>query len=120
AKDEAVHEQTEIDGFEAAKKSCRLAGVAELGEFDVGHDFRATPITREEKDGEHTRKALIPPKPVACDPLRRDEPGNEQRSIGGECGRDHRGACKPPGNVAARDEELSGVAARALAIIDAD
>jgi len=120
AENETIHQETEVDGFEATKESGWFAGVTELGEFDVGHDFRATPITREEKYGEHAGEALIPPKPISGDALRGDETRNEERRIGGEGGGDHRSAGKPPGDVAARDEKLRGVTAGAAAVIDAD
>src|SRR5260221_6195092 len=119
AENEAVHEKAEVDGFEAAEESRVFAGVTELGEFDVGHDLRAAPITREEKDGEHAGEALIPPQPVTGDALRRDKTGDEKRRVGGKGGGDHGGAGKPPRDVAAGDEKFGGGTAGAAAAIDA-
>ena len=120
AEDEAVHEQAEVDGFEAAEEGSGLAGVAKLGELDVGHYFGATPIAREEKDREHAGEALVPPEPVAGDALRGDEASDEKRRVGSECGGDHGRSGEPPGNIAAGDEEFGGVAGSAAAVVDAD
>src|SRR5438477_9398897 len=43
AENEAVHQQTDVDGAEAAQKSCRLARVATLGELYVSQQSRASP-----------------------------------------------------------------------------
>src|SRR5208282_2246415 len=58
AENEAVHEGAEIDGAETAEEGGGLALVAKLDEFDVGEDFGAAPVAREEKDGHHAAKAL--------------------------------------------------------------
>ncbi len=120
AEDEAVHEEPEIDGFETAEESGWLAGVTELGEFDVGHDFGAAPVTSEEKDGQHAGEALIPPKPISGDALRGDEAGDEERRVGGERRGDHGSTGEPPGDITAGDEELRGITAGAAAVIDAN
>lgn len=120
ADDETVHQKPEINGFESAEECRRLAGVAKLCQFDVGHDFGTTPIASEEKDSEHPGEALVPPEPVAGDALRGDQASDEQGSIRSKSGGDHGSAGEPPRNIAAGDEKLGCIAARTAAIVDAD
>jgi len=120
AEDEAVHEGAEVDGAKAAEEGGGFALVAELDELDVGEDFGAAPVAREEEDGHHAAEALRPPEPVAGDAVAGDEAGDEERSVGGEGGGDHGSAGEPPGDVAAGDEELFGAAGGAAAVVEAD
>ena len=120
AENEAVHERAEIDGAEAAEEGGGFALIAELDEFDVGKNFGAAPVAREEKDGHHAAEALRPPEPVAGDAVARDESGDEQRSVGGESGGDHGGAREPPGNVAAGDEKFFGTAGGPAPVVKRD
>jgi hypothetical protein len=53
--DDDVGDQAEVGGAEAAEKRGGFAGVAQLGQLDVGHNLGAAPETSEEKDGEHAR-----------------------------------------------------------------
>jgi len=41
--DDAIHQHAQIDGAEAAQEGGRFAGVAQLGELDIGGDARAPP-----------------------------------------------------------------------------
>jgi len=120
AEDEAVHEGAEVDGAEAAEEGGGFALVAELDEFDVGEDFGAAPVAREEEDGHHAAETLRPPEPVSGDTVAGDEASDEERRVGGESGGDHGSAGEPPGNVAAGDEEFFGAAGRAAAVVEAD
>ena len=124
ASDPAEHEQVdgngEVERAEAAQHRGRLAAISDLGELDIRHDPRAPPEPREEEDGEHPAHQEVPPEPVACDAVRNDEPGHDQRRIGGKGRRYHRGAGEPPRNVAAREEVLSEALAAALREVEAD
>src|SRR4029077_9649158 len=82
--DEAVHESAEGDGAKATEEGSGFALVAELDEFDVGEDFGAAPVAREEEDGHHAAEALRPPEPVAGDAVAGDEAGDEERRVGCE------------------------------------
>jgi hypothetical protein len=118
--DEAVHEGAKVDCAETAEEGGGFALVAELDEFDVGEDFGAAPVAREEKDGHHAAKTLGPPEPVARDTVARDEAGDEKWRVGGKSSGDHGSASQPPGNVAAGDEKFLSAAGRAAAVIEAD
>ena len=120
AEDETVHQRAEIDGAEAAEKGGGFALIAELDEFDVGKNFGAAPVAREEKDGHHAAKALRPPEPVAGDAVARDESGDEQRSVGSESGGDHGSTGEPPGNVSAGDEKFFGTAGGPAPVVKRD
>jgi hypothetical protein len=120
AEDEAVHEGAEVDGAEAAEEGGGFALVAELDKFDVGENFCAAPVAREEEDGHHAAEALRPPEPVAGDAVAGDEAGDEERRVGGECGGDHGSAGEPPGNVAAGDEKFLGTAGGTAAVVERD
>ena len=120
AEDEAVHEQTEIDGFKSAEEGGGLAGIANLDEFDVGENFGTAPVAREEENGGHAGEAQAPPDPVAGDTLGGDESADEEGRVGGEGGGHHRGAGKPPGDIAAGDEKVFSGTAGFAAVVDAD
>src|SRR5438876_8156636 len=120
AEDETVHQQSEVEGLEAAQKSGGLAAVANLGQLDVGKNLGAAPVAGKEKDGEHAAEAHAPPDPVAGDSLGGDDAGDQQRSISRESRGHHRGTGQPPGDVAARDEKIFGVAGGAPAVIKTD
>ena len=120
AEDEAVHEGAEVDGAETAEEGRGFALVAELDEFDVGEDFGAAPVAREEEDGHHPAEALRPPEPVARDAVAGDEAGDEEWRVGRESGSHHGCAGEPPGDVAAGDEKFFGAAGGTAAIVEAD
>ena len=120
AEDQAVHQQTEIDGAKSAQKRGGLSGVAHFGELHVGHQAGATPQAREEKDRHHSGRQKRPPDPVAGDSLGVDEAGDEQRRIGGESGGDHGSAGEPPGNGASGDKIIFGAFSGAAAEIEAE
>ena len=61
----------EIEGAEAAQEGGGFAGVADFGEFDVGHDAGAAPQAGVEEDGEHAARDEVPPQPVARDAAHR-------------------------------------------------
>ena len=56
AHDDGVDRQRKIKRAEAAKeRGGGLAGVAQLGEFDIGEHLRAAPQRREEENRQHAR-----------------------------------------------------------------
>src|SRR5207253_4477822 len=118
AEDETVHQQSQVEGLEATQESGRLAAVTDLGQLDVGKNLGAAPVASEKEDGEHAAEAHAPPDPVAGDPLGGDNAGDQQRSISRESRGHHGGAGQPPGDVAARDEKIFGVAGGAPAVIE--
>ena len=120
SEDDAVDGDAEVEGAEAAQEGGGFAGIADLGEFDVGHDAGAAPQAGVEEDGEHAAGDEIPPQPVARDAAHRHHAGDGQRSVGGEGGGHHRRAGQPPGDVAAGEEELIDVLAGAGLVVEAD
>ncbi len=110
----------EIEGAKAAQEGGGFAGVADFGEFDVGHDAGAAPQAGVEEDGEHAAGDEVPPQPVAGDAAHRDHAGDGQRGVGGERGGDHRRAGQPPGDVAAGEEEFVDVFPGAGFVVEAD
>ena len=109
AEDDAVDGDAEIERAEAAQEGGGFAGVADLGEFDIGHDAGAAPQAGVEEDGEHAAGDEVPPQPVAGDAAHRDHAGDGERRVGGEGGGDHGSAGQPPGDVAAGEEEFVDV-----------
>ena len=107
AEDDQVDRDREVERAKAAQHRRRLAAVPHLGELDVGHHVRAPPEPREEEHREHAAHQHVPPQPVAGDAVRDDEPGDDERRVGGERRRDHRRAGEPPRHVAPRDEVLA-------------
>ena len=120
SEDDAVHEQAEIDGAEAAQKGRGLAAVTDLGELHVGEQSAAPPEAGEEEDGHHAGEQRAPPEPVSADALGVDESGDDQRSVGGKGGGDHGGSGKPPVDVAAGDKIVIDTLGRALAEVEAE
>ena len=120
AEDEAVHQRAEIESAKTAEECGGLALVTKLDKFNVGEDFGAAPIAREEKNGHHATEALRPPEPVTGNAVFCDEAGDEERRVGGESCGDHGSAGEPPGNVAAGDEKFLGAAGGAAAIVKTD
>src|ERR1019366_2152130 len=95
-----------VERAEAAQERSSPAAVADLGELHVGHDLRAAPEPRVQEDRERAAHDEVPPEPVARDAMGRDEARHDERRIGGERRRDHRGAREPPGDGASGDEVL--------------
>ena len=96
SQDEAVHKQSEIDGFKSAQESGRLAAIADFAELHVGENFGAPPVAREKENRQHAAHAEAPPDPVSGNPLPRNRAAHEQWRVGGKrCG-DHRRPGQPP------------------------
>ena len=114
AHDEAVEEQPEVEGAEAAHDRGGGAGVAVFVELEVGHDARAAPEAGEEKDRRHAGEHEGPPLPVAGDAVFAHLLGHPVRGVGRERRRHHRETGEPPRHRAAGGEELGGAAAGAL------
>ena len=89
SQDEAVHEQAEVDGFEAAKKCGRFAAVTNLHKLHVGNNLGPAPIPRKKEHCQHAAYAESPPDPVPGDSLLRYDAANKQRCVGSERGRHH-------------------------------
>ena len=120
AENDAVDRNAEIEGAEAAQERGGFAGIADFGEFDVGHDAGAAPQAGVEEHGEHAARDEVPPQPVARDAAHRDHAGDGQRRVGGERGRHHRRPGQPPRNVAPGEEELVDVFSGAALVVEAD
>ena len=120
SQNEAVHQQAKINCFQSTQERCRFSGVSQLRQLNVGHDFRAPPVSREEKYCQHPGKTLVPPQPVAGDPLRLHKTCNKERRISGKCGGNHAGSSQPPGNVSARNKKFRSISAGAPAVINSD
>ncbi len=98
--------QCEVERAEAAQERGRPPAVADLGELHVGHHLRPPPEPRVEEDRQRAAHDEVPPDPVAGDAVRGDEAGHDERRVGGERRRDHRGAREPPRHGAPGDEVL--------------
>ena len=57
SEDDAVHQQAEIDGAEAAQECGGASAVTQLGKLHVGEKSAAAPEAREEKDGHHAAES---------------------------------------------------------------
>jgi hypothetical protein len=78
----------------------------QFGELDIGHHVGATPEPCEEEHGQHPAHHEAPPEPVAGDAVCGDEARDDERRVGGKCGRHHRRAGEPPRHLPAREEIL--------------
>ena len=67
AENDAVDGNPEIERAEAAQECGGFAGIADLGELDIGHDAGAPPEPRVEEDRHHAAGDEAPPEPVAGD-----------------------------------------------------
>ncbi len=106
AEDDAVDRDAEIEGAEASQECGRFAGIADLREFDIGHDAGAPPQARVEEHGQHAAGDHAPPQPIPGDAAYGDHSGDRERRVGGEgCGH-HGGPGEPPRDIAAREEKF--------------
>ena len=112
--DEAVEEEPEVYGAEAADDRGGLAGVTDFVELEIGHDARTAPEAGVEENGRHTGQGKSPPTPIAGDALLADDIGDEVGGIAAESGGDHGEAGEPPRHGAAGDEKLGGIFAGAF------
>src|SRR5581483_3988587 len=76
SQDEAVHQQSEVNSFEAAQKRSRFAAIANFNQLYIRQNLRPPPIARKEEDGRHAAQAQAPPYPVTRDTLRRYQPAH--------------------------------------------
>ncbi len=120
SQNQAVHDQPQINGLETSQESRGPAAIADFSQLHIGKHLRASPVAGKEKHGEHAAEAEAPPDPVPGNALGRYQAGDQKRSIGGEGGGHHRCAGQPPRDIASRDKEFLGVAARSAAIVNAD
>ena len=120
SEDDAVHEQAEVDGAEAAQEGGRFAAITDLGKLYVGEQSAAPPETGEEEDGHHAGEQRSPPEPVSADALGVDQAGDDQRRVGGKGGGDHRGSGQPPVHAAAGDKVVIHTFGGALAEAEAE
>ena len=65
--DDAVEEQAEVDGAEAAQDPGRLPGIADLVELEVREHARAAPEPGVEEHRHHPGEQEAPPEPVLGD-----------------------------------------------------
>src|SRR5882757_4853267 len=54
AENQTIHQGAQIKSAKTAQESGGLAAVTQLHKLHVGEDFRAPPITREEKNRHHS------------------------------------------------------------------
>src|SRR5579884_1287000 len=120
AKDEAIHDQPEIYGFEPPQECSRAATVTDLSQFNIGQDLSTPPVSREKKDREHAAEAHAPPDPVPGNTLGCHKSAYQKWSISRECGCHHGGAGQPPGNIASGEKKIFSVGAGAAHVIHAD
>ncbi len=120
SENDAIHQQAEIDGAEAAQEGGGLAAVTDLGKLHVGEQSAAPPEAGEEEDGHHAGEQRSPPEPVSADALGIDEAGDDQRSVGGKGGGDHGGSGQPPVHVAPGDKVVIHAFCGALAEAEAE
>ena len=113
--DDAVEEQAEVEGAEAAHGAGGLAGVAELVEFQVGEDAGTAPQPRVEEHRRHAGEGKGPPLPIAGYSLGAHEVGHQVRRVARKGGGHHGKAGQPPRNRAAGGEEFRCALAGALA-----
>ena len=90
--DQAVEEQAEVDGAEAAQRRRGAAGVAQLVELEVGQDAGPPPQPGVEEDRRHAGQHERPPHPVAGDAVAPHDVGDQVRRVGAEGRRHHRQA----------------------------
>src|SRR5438046_1045021 len=95
---QAVHEQSQVSGFESAQKRSRLAAIPDLSELDIGKNLGAAPVARKKEDRHHAADAEAPPQPVSGDALRGNHATDEQGRVGGKSGGDHGSPSQPPGD----------------------
>ena len=67
AEDNAVNGNAEVQRPKPAQERRRFAAVADLGEFDIGHNAGAPPQARIEEHCHHAGGHHVPPQPVARD-----------------------------------------------------
>ncbi len=113
--DDAVEEQAEVEGAEAAHGAGGLAGVAELVEFQVGEHAGTAPQPRVKEDRGHAGEGEGPPLPIAGNSLGAHEVGHQVGGVAREGGGHHGKACQPPRNRAAGGKEFGRAPAGALA-----
>ena len=113
AHDDDVDDESQVGGAKGAEEGGRFAGVTQLGELDVGDDFRPAPQPREKENGQHPGGQHRPPQPVSGDAVFHDHLGDRQRRVGGERRRDHRRAGQPPRHRPTRDEVVEHRSPRA-------
>ena len=120
SENDAVDGDAEVKRAEAAQERGGLAGVADFGEFDVGHDAGAAPQAGIKEDREHAARDEVPPQPVARDASHRDHAGDRERRVGREGGGNHGRTGQPPGDVAPGEEKLIDAFAGAGFVVKAD
>ena len=120
AENDAIDGNAQVQRAESSQERRGLAGVADFGELDVGHDAGAPPQARVEEHRQHAAGDEAPPQPVAGDASHGDHAGDRQRRVRGERGRDHGGPGQPPGNVAAGEKKLVHAGARAGPVVQSD
>ncbi len=86
---DAVEEEAEVDGAEAADRAGGLAGIAQLVEFEIGEHAGPAPEAGEEEDRGDAGEGEGPPLPVTGHALRAHEVGDQVRRVAGEGGGDH-------------------------------
>src|SRR5712672_1495877 len=120
AENQTIHQGAQIKSAKAAQESGGLAAVTQLHKLHVREDFRAPPITREEKNSHHSRKTLRPPQPIARNSILGNKPGDQQWRVCRKRSGYHGRAGQPPGYVSPRNKELLGAPRRAPAVVQAD
>ncbi len=114
--DHAVEEEAQVDRPEAADEGRRLPRVADLVEFEVRHDLRASPHPGVKEDRRDARQGEGPPDPVPGDAVAPDDVGDQVGGVAREGRSDHRQPGQPPRNGPAGNEELRGALTRPLPI----